>query len=164
MTFEEYRESLMLKPIPSKVDCIAWLQSDWRTLAGTLQVIQWLGKHTDTVLILGHYEGERIFIEKAPTTQEMESMLSHVECKVLVEPRCYDTREQAREFHRVCVRDGFRSAIAITTHSHMPRASLAFAGDVDVTWRHIVGTVDAARDRIEKDKIPNYGLMLPEEG
>lgn len=158
MTFDSYRETLLSRPL-EKVDCLIWLQSDWKTLAGTGQILDLLGAYADTVVILGN-DGPRVRESRAPYPSDMYRMIrDHPELRQYVlYNACDNTLQQAIAFGCLAREHGYKTAIGLTVHPHIPRAALTFARwtDVDVIWRAAVGTVDAATDADEERKIQQY--------
>ena len=174
MNFESYRAKLLSKPMPFDLDCIVWMQSDWRTLTGTFAVLGCMAQYSNAlVLIVGHDDGlvdvaaGRMMRGGAPSTSQMyqvvangglaESRLADVEVK----SDCPNTLEQAKAFADFLVVQDCRSALVFAPHYHIPRASLTFARegiDIDLFWRSFPGTISDDDDELEKLKILRYGL------
>jgi uncharacterized SAM-binding protein YcdF (DUF218 family) len=158
MTFEAYRQSLLSKPLKG-ADCIVWLQADWRTLAGTLQVLQWAARGMPTVVILGNEE--RHIELRAPTPREMSSLLAESPSirEVVLRQQCGNTKEQAQSFSTLAEARGWTKAVGLTPHPHVPRAALTFgkwAPAIEMWWRYTAGTFSAELDACEQAKIAQY--------
>lgn len=168
MTFDEWRNGLLTVPKPAHVDCIVWLQNDWRTLAGTFQVTTWQLAHECPVVIVGN-DGPRVQELRAPLVEEMYAMLDPAAReRAVVLTGCDNTLEQARGFAAKAVEMGWHDALGMTSYAHVVRAERTFARwipGVRVVWRPAVGTSELG-DGEEAEKVRLYAergdcLALP---
>jgi hypothetical protein len=177
MTFEEYRYMLLVKDWPEEVDCVIWMQSDWRTLAGLSQMLEWFSTYPKAeVLIVGDNDGT-LDIAKgemmrggAPTVVQMFKMLVDVPLgdealdRVHLRLDCTNTAEQAKAVQQFVAENHLQSALVLVPYYHVTRAALTFERqgvDIDLTWRPVDGTACDSDDWQEKMKIDMYELEMP---
>jgi hypothetical protein len=174
--FTAYRSRLLSKKMPNNVDCLVWLQSNWRTLAGTGQIVQWHEEHPQAcIVIFGHDDGN-VDVENgqmmrggAPSILQMYKVLQEVPLSeefsrehVYVRPFCDNTAKQAKAFAQFVGAHEVKSALVLAPDFHLPRAALTFEDEgvgIELTWRSVVGTVSDWDDGVEQMKIGLYGLV-----